>query len=176
MERSFQESAQKAYWNHWQTYSKIINANKTWRVYGGRTHYQKKIKNKISTGLEEILLYFHLQYHNDTIVKTRENFFNKICTSQFIARVRKGYSRFACERELETEQKLQYFDPPLLWPSTLCLSRSPGLLNRRPRCPLCWVLHLISNFSGPQLNRGPRAPSTWRGFPYHISSITPSDL
>ena len=23
----------------------------------------------------------------------------------------KGYSRFACERELETEQELQYFDP-----------------------------------------------------------------
>ena len=31
-------------------------------------------------------------------------------------------------------------------------------------------LHLISIFSGPQ------APSAWCGFPYHISSITPSDL
>ena len=29
--------------------------------------------------------------------------------------------------------------PPLLWPSALCLSRSPGLLNRRPRGPLCWM-------------------------------------
>ena len=28
----------------------------------------------------------------------------------------------------------------LLWPSTLCLSRSPGLLNRRPWGPLCWVM------------------------------------
>ena len=28
---------------------------------------------------------------------------------------------------------------PLLWPSALCLSRSPELLNRRPRGPLCWV-------------------------------------
>ena len=28
--------------------------------------------------------------------------------------------------------------PPLLWP--LYLSRSPGLLNRRPGGPLCWVL------------------------------------
>ena len=35
------------------------------------------------------------------------------------------------------------------------------------------LLHLISNFSGPQLNRGHRAPSVWRGFPYHISSVTP---
>ena len=31
--------------------------------------------------------------------------------------------------------------PPLLWPSALCLSRSPGLLNRRPRGPtLCWMM------------------------------------
>ena len=29
--------------------------------------------------------------------------------------------------------------PPLLWPSALCLSCSPGLLNRRPGGPLCWV-------------------------------------
>ena len=44
--------------------------------------------------------------------------------------------------------------PRLLWPSALCLSRSPGLLNRMPRGPLCWLslLHLISNFSGPQLS------------------------
>ena len=49
--------------------------------------------------------------YTDAMIKTQEDFFNKICTSHFIARVRKGYSRFACERELETEQKLQYFDP-----------------------------------------------------------------
>ena len=36
------------------------------------------------------------------------------------------------------------------------------------------LLHLISNFSAPQLNRGPRSPLAWCGFPYHISSITPS--
>ena len=30
--------------------------------------------------------------------------------------------------------------PPLWWPSTLCLSRSPGLLDQRPRGPLSWVL------------------------------------
>ena len=42
--------------------------------------------------------------------------------------------------------------------------------------PLCWLslLHLISNFSGPQLFRTPRAPSAWCGFPYHISSLTPT--
>ena len=45
---------------------------------------------------------------------------------------------FACERELETEQNWNIW-PPLLWPLALCLSRSPGLLNRRPRGPLCWL-------------------------------------
>ena len=37
------------------------------------------------------------------------------------------------------------------------------------------LLHLISNFSGPQTPSGfPRASSAGCGFPYHISSITPS--
>ena len=58
-----------------------------------------------------LVLYSHMLYHNDTIIKTQEDFFRKICTSHFIVRVRKGYSRFYCERELATEQKLQYFDP-----------------------------------------------------------------
>ena len=50
--------------------------------------------------------------------------------------------------------------PRLLWPLALCLSRSPGLLNRRPRGPLCWLSlpHLVSNFSGPQLIRGSKSP------------------
>ena len=40
------------------------------------------------------------------MIKTQEDFFNKIYTSHFIARVQKGCSRFACERELEIEHKL----------------------------------------------------------------------
>ena len=39
-----------------------------------------------------------------------------IFTSHFIARVRKGCSRFACERVLETEHKIHILTP-LLWPS-----------------------------------------------------------
>ena len=71
--------------------------------------------------------------------------------------------------------KTAIYWPPLIWPSALCLSRSPGLLNRRPRGPLCWLslLHLISNFSGPLLNQGPQG-SPPPGFLYHISSITPT--
>ena len=87
--------------------------------------------------------------------------------------------RFACERELETEQRLQYIDPQLLWPSALCLSRSPGLLNRRPGGPLSWLslLHLITNWSGPQTPSGVlRAPSA--GWWLSLSHLVPnwSDL
>ena len=117
-----------------------------------------------------IVIYIIIQHHNDTISmtdawindarikgagmkdagrKTQEDFFRKIFTSHFIARVRKGCSRFACERELETEHKLHILTP-LLWLS---------------RCVLfswCW---------GP-LHRGfPRVPSVGCGFPYHIWSL-----
>ena len=61
-----------------------------------------------------LLLYSHLhvhaasQRHNDKDAgrKTQEDFFNNIVASHFIARVRKGCSRVACERVLETEHKL----------------------------------------------------------------------
>ena len=42
--------------------------------------------------------------------------------------------------EVGDRTELQYIDSPLLWPSALCLSPSPGLLNRRPGDPLCWML------------------------------------
>ena len=67
--------------------------------------------------------------------------------------------------------------PPLLWPSALCLSRSPGLFNRRPRGPLCWVMAFFTA-SYQQLlwtptHRGPRGPlQPWRGFTYHILLAT----
>ena len=113
------------------------------------------------------------------MIKTQEDFFNKIFTSHFIARVRKGCVGFYCERELETEHNWNILTPKL-WPSALCLSRSPGLLNRSPRVHSagCWLslLHLISNFSGPQTPSGfPRAPSAGCGFPYHISSTSVSN-
>ena len=63
--------------------------------------------------------------------KTQEDFFNKIFTSHFICKFRKGCSKFACERELDTEYNWMILTPKL-WPSALCLSRSPWLLNRIP--------------------------------------------
>ena len=83
----------------------------------------------LSLGLWVIMLYTHLQHHNDTIIKTQwitharsktlEDFFNKIFTSHFICKFRKGCSKFACERELETEHNWNILTPKL-WPSALC--------------------------------------------------------
>ena len=53
-----------------------------------------------------------------------------------------------------------------------CSTGGPGVHSAG-----CWLslLHLISNFSGLQTPSGfPRASSAGCGFPYHISSITPS--
>ena len=73
----------------------------------------------------ERVLYCHMQYHNDTIIKqTNEVFFNKVYTSHFIVRVRKGSSRFACERELETEQNCNILAPTLTAVSVVSFSFS----------------------------------------------------
>ena len=100
--------------------------------------------------------------HTDTMIKTQEDFFIKIYTSHFIARVRKGCSRFACERELETEHNWNILTPKL-WPSVLCLSRSPWLLNRSPgvHSAGCWLslLHLVSLFSNSTQHNCPPSNS-----------------
>ena len=57
------------------------------------------------------VLYSHVPYHNDTIIMTQEDFFTNIFIPlTLFVRVRKGCVGFYCARELETEQKLQYFD------------------------------------------------------------------
>ena len=124
------------------------------------------------------------QNHNNTIIWTQEDFFINICTSHFIARVRKGYSRFACERELETEQNWNILTPTLMavnfvsFPFSRCSTGGPAT-----QLSAGWwlsLLHLINNFSGPQLNRGARAPSpfglVWLSLPHLVynSARTPT--
>ena len=118
-----------------------------------------------------IVIYIIIQHHNDTISiqtqgqrrsnkrrrneDTRRLLYKDIFTSHFIARVRKGCLRVACERMLETEHKLHILTP-LLWPSRcvflvlLILKRGHGVHSAG-----CWLplLHLISIFSGLQLIR-----------------------
>ena len=68
------------------------------------------------------------------------------------------------------------FWSPLLWQSTLCLSRSPGLLAQRPTLLGDGFLYCILSATSvdPNSSGAPRAPSAWCGFPYHISSLPPS--
>ena len=81
----------------------------------------------------------------------REDFFRKIFTSHFIARVQKGCSRIACERVLETEHKLHILTP-LLWPSCcvflvlLMFGSTPSGGFERPLGRVWLSLpHLVSN-------------------------------
>ena len=58
-----------------------------------------------------ILLYSHVPYHNDTMIKTQEDFFNTIFTSLFIARVRKGLRKVCVWEGAGDQTELKYFDP-----------------------------------------------------------------
>ena len=69
------------------------------------------------------------------------------------------------------------FWPLLLWPSALCLSCSPDAQPEALGSTLLGngFLYCISSASSLAPNSsGPLVPSAWCGFPYHISSITPS--
>ena len=100
-------------------------------------------------------------HHNDTTSKTQEqlnagrktqeNSFRIIFNSHFIARVRKGCLRVACERMLETERKLHILTP-LLWPS---------------RC--VFIVHLMLGSTPSGLSEGPLG-LVWPSLPHLVSS------
>ena len=116
-----------------------------------------------------LLLYCHLQHHNDTIIKTQEDFFRKMSVPlTLFVRVRKGCVGFYCERELEIEHKLQYFDPHS-YGHQRCVFLVLLMLNRRPRGSLCWVMAFFTA-SYQQLlwtptHQGPKAPRPDVAFP-----------
>ena len=91
----------------------------------------------------------------------------------------KGYSRFACERELETKQNCNILTPTLMAVSVVSFSFSRAA-QRRPRGPaICWMMAFFTA-SYQQLLWTPtqsgalRAPLAWCGFPYHNSSLSPT--
>ena len=100
-------------------------------------------------------------HHNDTIsIQTQgqrcrkedtRRLLYKYFTSHFIARFEKGYSKFACERVLETEHKLHILTPTIMT-VMLCLYCSPDV-----------GVYSIGAF--------PRAPSVGCSLPYHIWSL-----
>ena len=120
------------------------------------------------------MLYCHLQHHNDTIIKTQEDFFRKIFVPlTLFVRVRKGCVGVYCERELETKQNYNILTPTLMAVNVVSLSFSWCSTGG----PLCWVMAFFTA-SYQQLLRTltHQGPKAWCGFPYHISSITLSDL
>ena len=72
--------------------------------------------------------------------RRRKTSLTKYLSLTLLQEFEKSYSRFACERELETEHNWNILTPNL-WSATLCLSRSPGLLNRSPGVHYagCWL-------------------------------------
>ena len=106
--------------------------------------------------------------HIDIIIKKSEDFFKKIYLSLYL----KG-----CVWEgVGDRTNTAIYWPPVLWPSALCLSRSPGLLSRRPGGPICWML-AFSTASCQQrvskLHRGSWGPLLLGGgFLYHTLSPT----
>ena len=93
-------------------------------------------------------LYKHIWIwnHNDTIIMTTRQWrwatqsFRRIY-SHFIWKGSKRVTQGFTVRGSWRPNRTAIYWPPLLWPSALCLSRSLGLLNRRPRGPaFCWVL------------------------------------
>ena len=83
-----------------------------------------------------IHLHIHAE-HNDTMKTTNDTVLRKIYLSLYL----KGL----CVRESWRPNRTATYWPPLLWPSALCLSRSPGLFNWRPGAQLsagCWLLPL----------------------------------
>ena len=117
-----------------------------------------------------LVLYCYLQHHNDTIIKTQEVFFRKICSSHFIARVEKGYSRFACERELEIEHNCNILTPYSYGRQRCVFLILQGCSTGGPGPTLLGVDFLYCILSASSLDpnsSGPQASSAWCGFPYH---------
>ncbi len=77
--------------------------------------------------------------HNNTINKqTQEDLFNKYVPLTLFVTFERVVCGFMVRGSWRPNRTAIYW-PLLLLPSALCLSRSPGLLNRRPRDPLYWV-------------------------------------
>ena len=135
---------------------------------------------------------------------TSEDLLRKICTSHFIVRVRKGYSGFYCERELETEQNCNILTTTLMAVSVVSFSFSRAAQSKAQGLSFLlsagFLYHILSpmglrNYWGPRgpLRLGVTFPTTsyqqflWSpthqepqgsplpGFLYHILSATSLD-
>ena len=123
--------------------------------------------------IENFVLYSHMPYHNDTIIKTQEDFFINICTSHFIVRVQKGLLEVFVWEGVGDRTELQYIDPHS-YGRQHCVFLVLQMLNRRLSGPLCWVMAFFTA-SYQQLlwtptHQGPNGPFglMWLSLPHLI--------
>ena len=117
-------------------------------------------------------------WRNEKDRRTQEDFFTNIYLSLYCKGSKRVTQSLHVTGSWRPNRNCNIMTPKL-WPSALCLSRSPGLLNRRPRANSAgwWLslLHLISIFSGLQLIRASRLLRPDVAFPT-TSRLSPSDL
>ena len=126
--------------------------------------------------LTVLLLYCHLQHHNDTIIKidARRLLLQNIYLSLYC----KGSKRVT--QGLRVRGSWRSNITAIFWPQTYgrqhCVVLVLLILNRRSWGPLCWVLAFFTAYYQYLLrtptHQGLKAPLAWCGFPYHISSIS----
>ena len=98
-------------------------------------------------------IYMCIQNHNDDTIKTSDTVLRKIYLSLYLKEFEKGYSRFYCERELETEQNCNILTPTLMAISVVffLFSRAAQPEAHFAGCKLP-LPHLVTNGSGLQTN------------------------
>ena len=107
------------------------------------------------------------------MIKTHADFFSKIFTSHFIARVRKGLLKVCVWEGAGDRTETSIFWPPLLWLSILCLSPSSDAQPevQRPTLLGDGFLYGILSASSPDLNSsGPKDPFglMWLSLPHLV--------
>ena len=105
----------------------------------------------------------YMQNHNDTTIKDERRFLEKNMYLSLHCKGSKRVTQGFTVRGSWRPNITATFWPPLLWPSALCLSRSPDAQPEATGVQLSaesWLslLYLISNFSRPPTHQGPKGP------------------
>ena len=123
-------------------------------------------------------------YHNDTIIKDQRRLLNKynMYRSLYCKGSKRGYSKFACERKLETEQNWNILTPTLTAVNVVSFSFS-WCSTGDPWGPLYWVLaSFTASYQqllwSPNSIRVPEGPlgRVWLSLPYLVyNSVSSSN-
>ena len=126
--------------------------------------------------LRELILYCHLQHHNDTIINSRRK--TSLEKYLYLSLYLYGFERvvwgFTVRASWRPNRNFNILTSTLMAGNVVSFSFTWCSTGGPEAHSAGWwlsLLHIISNFSGPQRNREPRAPLAWRGFPYHILKV-----